>query len=343
VSDFDRLLHALNAKRSGADWIARCVAHEDGKPSLSVRLAAGKVLFHCHAGCSQEAVRDRLIAMGAWTGRAAGVVSATAGERESDRDLQRIEMAQALWRTALPATGTLAQTYLTARAITRDLPPSLRFLSAARHPQSALGLPALVAGVTVWPSHSVTAVQRVFLRRDGKAKAQVSPAKMSLGPIKGGAVRLGKVGTRLAICEGVEDGMTVMQLDPTLPVWAALGAGNMKDVILPALPLAAEVVIIADNDANGVGLREATAAADKFTAQGRAVRIARAPAKFKDFNDALQATQPQPHLLSAEDRCSFEERAAIVEHEGQLPREAAERLAWDSLAAFFAQSTRGAA
>jgi hypothetical protein len=45
-------------KRTGQGrWIARCPAHEDRGPSLSVReLDDGRVLIHCFAGCDPEAV-----------------------------------------------------------------------------------------------------------------------------------------------------------------------------------------------------------------------------------------------------------------------------------------------
>lgn len=44
-------------RRCGDGWLARCPAHEDRDPSLSLREAAdGRVLLHCHAGCSFEAI-----------------------------------------------------------------------------------------------------------------------------------------------------------------------------------------------------------------------------------------------------------------------------------------------
>ena len=46
--------HDCTVRRDGGGWKAQCPAHEDRKPSLSVNYAdaAGKVLLHCHAGCS---------------------------------------------------------------------------------------------------------------------------------------------------------------------------------------------------------------------------------------------------------------------------------------------------
>ncbi|MGB5833434.1 MAG: hypothetical protein WBG92_15760 [Thiohalocapsa sp.] len=45
-------------------WSARCPAHEDRSPSLSVRNDGDRILFHCHAGCHPD---DVLAAVGlAW-------------------------------------------------------------------------------------------------------------------------------------------------------------------------------------------------------------------------------------------------------------------------------------
>lgn len=50
-------------RRTGADrWIAKCSAHDDGRPSLGIReLDDGRVLVHCWAGC---ATADVLSAVG---------------------------------------------------------------------------------------------------------------------------------------------------------------------------------------------------------------------------------------------------------------------------------------
>lgn len=43
-------------RRNGSGWQALCPAHADKNPSLSINVRDGKILLHCHAGCSQEAV-----------------------------------------------------------------------------------------------------------------------------------------------------------------------------------------------------------------------------------------------------------------------------------------------
>jgi len=47
-------------RRSGSGWMACCPAHDDRTQSLSLTERDGKVLLHCHAGCSTEAVLETL-------------------------------------------------------------------------------------------------------------------------------------------------------------------------------------------------------------------------------------------------------------------------------------------
>jgi hypothetical protein len=51
----------LGARRVGKGWQARCPAHEDRTPSLSIDEGEdGRVLVHCHAGCEPDAVARAL-------------------------------------------------------------------------------------------------------------------------------------------------------------------------------------------------------------------------------------------------------------------------------------------
>jgi putative DNA primase/helicase len=65
----DSIAQALKARRSGSNWMARCPAHDDTNPSLSIREAEGKVLVYCHAGCGQRDVIQALKAKGVWPER----------------------------------------------------------------------------------------------------------------------------------------------------------------------------------------------------------------------------------------------------------------------------------
>ena len=44
------------AQRCGDGWRALCPAHDDHNPSLSIAEKDGKLLLHCHAGCSYEQI-----------------------------------------------------------------------------------------------------------------------------------------------------------------------------------------------------------------------------------------------------------------------------------------------
>ncbi len=60
------LSDALHGAQHQNHFMARCPAHDDAKASLSIREKKGKVLFHCHAGCTQADVLDALRARGLW-------------------------------------------------------------------------------------------------------------------------------------------------------------------------------------------------------------------------------------------------------------------------------------
>jgi hypothetical protein len=53
----DVLSRLSGVKKSGDEFIARCPAHDDRRPSLSVAEGDdGRVLLYCHAGCSIDAI-----------------------------------------------------------------------------------------------------------------------------------------------------------------------------------------------------------------------------------------------------------------------------------------------
>lgn len=56
VDDFLAHVNDVNASGSGGGWIARCPAHDDGRPSLAVKEGSEAVLVKCWAGCSVDDV-----------------------------------------------------------------------------------------------------------------------------------------------------------------------------------------------------------------------------------------------------------------------------------------------
>lgn len=57
----------LGGRKSGSSWVARCPAHEDRTPSLSITDKNGLVLVHCHSGCQQTSVIAALKSRGLWS------------------------------------------------------------------------------------------------------------------------------------------------------------------------------------------------------------------------------------------------------------------------------------
>jgi putative DNA primase/helicase len=267
-------VEALGAKRVGGGWLARCPAHDDRRPSLSLRIGDnGRLLFHCFSGCSFQEIRDAL---------GGEFPDPTIYTRfDEPEEIARKDCARRIWGESLPASGTVVQCYLRSRAIKLPVPPALRFHPGLKHPTGNF-YPAMVAAV-VGKTGTLVAIQRTYLRRDGGGKADIDPGKMSLGRCAGGAVRLAAAGEVLCLAEGVETALSVQQA-VAVPTWATLGASNLTRVDLP--DEVHDVIICADADPTGE--RAALAAAERFMGQGRRVRIARPPSPYIDFNELLQ-------------------------------------------------------
>ena len=232
------IVSTLEGRWNGRSGMARCPAHEDRTPSLSVsETRDGRVLVHCFAGCSQAAAIDALKAAGLWPdGPVAGDPSypgylTTPHDGSKSRDeRQRRDAARAIWTAAKPIAGTPAERYLRARGITLPLPPTLRF-ARLKHRADGQIKSAVVCAIQDGRNR-VTAVQRIFLRPDGLAKTDAEPKKPTLGPMGDGAVRMGPAGRVLGLAEGPETALAAQQLF-SLPVWCACGAGRMKRVRIP--------------------------------------------------------------------------------------------------------------
>lgn len=265
-------------ERLGGAWrgtfgSAPCPAHEDRRPSLSIRDGDEAPLLKCHAGCRSSAVVDALRRRGLWP-----IPDKVLRKREPSRTAENGIWAVRIWREALPIAGTIGELYLRTRGIADDLPPTLRYARNLKHRPTGLFFPAMIAAVQS-PARTITGIQRTFLKLDGSGKATVSEAKLSLGAMGHGAVRLAAAGEVLGIAEGVETSLSVTALFG-LPCWASLGAERLGRIGLPAE--VRRVVICGDIGSEAAAYR----ARDMYMRQGREAEV-RFPAVDKDFNDVL--------------------------------------------------------
>ena len=212
-----------------------------------------------------------------------------------ERDNAR-EIAFIMERSA-PLAGSPAAHYLRGRGLGCDGVTDLLAHHDLTHWETKSGFPGMV-GVVRDSAGEALAIHRTYLQVDVNApdtvtKAAVAKPRMMLGKVAGGAVRLAPLNAdaALGLCEGIETGLAVMMSCPGLPVWATLSAANLEQVKLP--PDVHRIVILADHDASGAGMRAAESAACRLRAEGRRVAIALPPTPDDDFNDVLLRDGPE--------------------------------------------------
>jgi DNA primase len=282
----------VNLRPAGSELSGCCPFHNERHPSFYVNDDKG--LYFCH-GCNAAGDIFEFVmsyysvgfsdAVSIISGSCAGSPHTRVLPSKPSKAGDGRKKAEQIWSNATSLVGTIGEQYLCSRGISRDCIASqteLRF-GTAWNVETCDCRPALIARVTGLDGN-LLGIQRTFLSAKGR-KLDVKSPKRSLGSVKGGAVKLGASRTHIIVCEGVEDGLSLLLADPTCAVWAVVGAGMMPAV---ELPQACRCVTIArDNDAAGQLAADAAAAA--FGRGDRTVRIATPSARFKDWNEQHQA------------------------------------------------------
>jgi putative DNA primase/helicase len=281
------------AYSSGDWWRCRCPVHGSEGSTLALRDGDRALIVKCFAGCCRGdilAALRRLGLINQIADRSPSPPDPAALERRraaEERDRQR-RIAEALdfWRhKTSPASGTAVARYWRARGLALPIPATIRASrSWLRHPNGGTR-PAMI-GLVEHVNYGPVAIHRTWVQSDGLAKASFREPRLSLGPIGGGAVRLAPAGEILLTGEGIETSASAM-LATGWPAWAALSAVGLEQLILPPLPLARVVIVLADNDTNRSGQAATRKAAERWLAEGRRVRIAMPPVPGTDFNDVL--------------------------------------------------------
>ena len=207
--------------------------------------------------------------------------------QRDEKDEKAREFAHLIWNNARESKGTPVEAYLRARGIRQPPSAELRYAPALDHRPSKRSFPAMIARVS--DDRGFCGIQRTYLAADSPAKTDVSPNKMTLAPMYGGAVRLRMPFTEtLGIAEGIETALSAAQLY-SFAVWATLSANRLGMIEVPKR--ISNIIIFAD--AGDVGRREAFAAADVYERRGLITEVIFPAADFRkiggeDFNEILR-------------------------------------------------------
>lgn len=214
---------------------------------------------------------------------------ASTDARQDDGKRRSRDLADRLWREAVPPPGTMVEAYLASRGLMLPGDAPLRFHPAAwRNRDNGPSGPAMIARMTVPETGEPCGAHVTYLRGDGAGKAPGERAKIMLGAA--GVVRLvpdDEVTLGLGLAEGIETALAVMQRGGWRPVWAATSAGAINR--FPVLTGIEALTVFADTDAAGsgpnAGLDAARACCRRWAAAGRVARLLVPPAG--DWDDAL--------------------------------------------------------
>ena len=220
--------------------------------------------------------------------------------QEAAQNQDTLEFCGKIIGECQPLAGTLAEKYLHLFDLPTPpdgWPPCLMFHPALNYPGKGK-MPALVARVDD-VSGAMTGIWREFIRADGR-KADVEFQKLGLGPVAGGAVRLGGMGERIGAAEGVRTALGAWALIGfKYPIWSCLSTAGLIGF---EVPLGVErVVIYPDSDkpikkhgyefvaAVPAGRKAATAMRQRLLGEGVSVVIAAEPSIGADYLNVWQA------------------------------------------------------
>ena len=271
-----QLVRALGGHWSGSGGMCKCPSHDDGSPSLSIRVGDRNLLYKCFAGCNVSDVIRAINRLDIGTRQ----LVATSFQASRPNDLWLRQRIRDLWDEARPIDGSPAETYLASRGIALAS-PALRY-----HPRTPvktrLGLirqPAMLAAVV--ERGRIVALQRGFLDPAlGSLAINIGKPRRMLGRPGRGAVLLAEPDDILGIAEGVETALSAAAM-LHIPVWATLGAERLDKIAIP--PSVRTLVLLPDNDR--AGRAAALAARQAYVIEGRVIETLFPPKAVKDWNE----------------------------------------------------------
>lgn len=289
---------AVKLKKSGTEYQGLCPFHHEKSPSFFVN--DPKEFAHCFGcgwhgdvirfvmdkeGCTFREAYYRLANddLPKWSPQERSKAQAEARLE----DLEKEQLARKFFNSAVPIAGTPAAAYLRARGITIALPDFVRFGMIPSWRDKETGewgrnRPALICGAQD-ATAAVVGIQRIFFPNDDPRQGKAD-CKLSLGTIRGSALRLAPAESAIVMAEGPEDGFSIMQEGPELPVWVPFGTSMMPSVYLP--PIVRRVIIAGQN--NTAGRIATNKAAIAIAERGLESTFAWPAEQFDDWNDQLR-------------------------------------------------------
>jgi putative DNA primase/helicase len=214
--------------------------------------------------------------------RIVGTVPAGAIHQERT-DEEKVRILRAAWKVSRPVTkGDPVWTYLNRRVGIEVIPADIRFHPSMSHSDG--GTFPLMLATMRYPDGTAASVHRTYFTEDRhKAPVQYVKKFMQGKPLQTAAVRLGEVGAKIGVAEGIETALAASMRFQTT-VWAATNAILLEAWVPPAG--VKSVLIAGDNDASYTGQLAAFALAHRLMRDGYAVEIQIPEDTGKDWADA---------------------------------------------------------
>jgi Toprim domain/CHC2 zinc finger len=284
----------------GEDGKVECPSpeHADSTPSCHIY----DDHFHCY-GCGVHGStidwlmlveglnREQALAhLASWQGQPIRRQRATTSRPAAET----LEFARELWDAAEPLAGTLAERYLAeVRCIDVEALPAevpLRF-----HPDCVFGAghygPCLLALFQDVETDAFAGIHRIAVTRDVFTGGRVQRRTLGRWP-RPRAVKLWPAGPRLFAGEGIETVLAAATRlrchdgSPMRPAWACVSGSGLSG--FPAVRGVDELVVLADNDASGVGQASAADCMAHWHNAGRKTRRLMPNQPDTDFNDVVR-------------------------------------------------------
>ncbi len=271
TSELRQLVAHLKGTWHGTVAMCRCPAHQDRTPSLSIRQGDRGILVTCHAGCDSVTVLRELSRIAALPDFRPEDVKPAPRKSGSPH--------LAIWKSAIPIEGTIAETYIRE---TRNIWAPLN--DVRFHPRCPKGkgkdavyLPALI--VAMRTHGSISAIQRIFL---DPATANYTE-KITLGSSIGSAWTNGVPQHTIGLAEGFETAAAYTSLTG-IQAWSTMGAKRLHLLDIP--PEVERLYLLCDADAEG--RRATTKALEAYARPGLTITPEWPPGGLNDWAQLLR-------------------------------------------------------